>query len=104
MMASPELQPWQWPDAEGRSRVNRVRAGRGVRASFFVPAVTALLHPDEQRRIVAEGHEIGLHGWIHELNAALPYAAERDLMLRAAETLETITGVRPIGARTPSWD
>ncbi|MDQ8154245.1 MAG: polysaccharide deacetylase [Gemmatimonadota bacterium] len=75
-----------------------------VRASFFVPAVSALLHEDEQRRVIAEGHEIGIHGWIHELNSVLPYEAERDLMLRSADTLERITGVRPVGLRTPSWD
>mgnify|MGYP003694716811 CR=1 FL=1 len=74
------------------------------RASFYVPAVTALLHPDEQRRIVAEGHEIGIHGWIHELNSVLPHEAERDLMLRSADTLEQVSGVRPVGLRTPSWD
>jgi peptidoglycan/xylan/chitin deacetylase (PgdA/CDA1 family) len=75
-----------------------------VKATFYVPAVAALLHEDEQRRVVAEGHEIGIHGWIHELNSVLPYEAERDLMLRAAETLERVTGVRPVGMRTPSWD
>jgi len=75
-----------------------------IRISFFVPAVSALLHPDEQRRVVAEGHEIGVHGWIHELNSVLPYEAERDLMLRSADTLERITGKRPVGMRTPSWD
>ena len=66
--------------------------------------MSALLHPDEQRRVVAEGHEIGIHGWIHELNSVLRYEAERDLMLRAADTLERIAGVRPVGMRTPSWD
>ncbi|HLN10438.1 MAG TPA: polysaccharide deacetylase [Xanthobacteraceae bacterium] len=75
-----------------------------VPATFYVPAVAALLHPDEQRRIVAEGHEIGIHGWIHELNSGLPYEAERDLMLRSADTLERITKLRPVGVRTPSWD
>ena len=30
--------------------------------------------------------------------------AERDLMQRSADTLEKITGVRPVGLRTPSWD
>ncbi|MBL8669192.1 MAG: polysaccharide deacetylase [Alphaproteobacteria bacterium] len=75
-----------------------------VKASFYVPAVAALLHPDEQRRVVAEGHEIGIHGWIHELNSVLPYEAERDLMMRAAEVLETVSGQRPVGLRTPSWD
>ena len=157
------LEPWQWPDEQWRTLVNRVRAGRtlrpepwrdgarcavalsfdsdhetnelrdggksigrlcwgqygnrvgvprilkvleryDVRASFYVPAVTALLHPDEQRRVAAAGHEIGIHGWIHELNSALPYEAERDLLMRSADALERIAGVRPVGLRTPSWD
>jgi peptidoglycan/xylan/chitin deacetylase (PgdA/CDA1 family) len=76
----------------------------GVKGSFYVPAVTALLHPAEQRRVVAEGHEIGIHGWIHELNSTLAREAERDLMRRSADTLEQIAGVRPVGLRTPSWD
>ena len=88
----------------GVPRILDLLARYDVKATFFVPAVAALLHPDEQRRVVAEGHEIGIHGWIHELNSVLPYEAERDLMLRAADTLETITGRRPVGLRTPSWD
>jgi peptidoglycan/xylan/chitin deacetylase (PgdA/CDA1 family) len=75
-----------------------------VPASFYVPAVTALLYPDEQQRVVAEGHEVGIHGWIHERNSVLPYAAEKDLMQRSSDILEKITGVRPVGMRTPSWD
>ena len=70
----------------------------------LVPAVAALLHPEEQRRVIAEGHEIGLHGWIHELNSVLPEPVERDLHFRAADQLEKITGVRAVGMRTPSWD
>ena len=158
-----EDQPWTWPEAEWRRRVNQVRAGRSLRppswpggtrcavalsfdsdhetnelrdggnsigrmswgqygnrvgvprilellkkssipATFFVPAVTALLYPDEQRRVIAEGHEIGLHGWIHEINSVLPEKDERELHLRAAETLTGITGTCPVGMRTPSWD
>ena len=88
----------------GVPRILKLLEKYQVKASFYVPAVTALLHPDEQRRVVAEGHEIGIHGWIHELNSVLPYEAERDLMLRAAEVLEKTTGIRPVGLRTPSWD
>jgi peptidoglycan/xylan/chitin deacetylase (PgdA/CDA1 family) len=160
---SEQLEPWQWPEAQWRGLVNRVRAGRtlkpqqwpngarcaialsfdsdhetnelreggesigklsqgqygnrqgiprileilarhNVPASFYVPAVTALLYPDEQRRVADEGHEIALHGWIHERNSVLPEAAERDLMLRSADVLEKIAGRRPVGIRTPSWD
>ena len=75
-----------------------------VNASFYVPAVVALLYPDEQRRVVSEGHEIGIHGWIHELNSTLAYETERDLMLRSADVLERVTRMRPVGMRTPSWD
>jgi peptidoglycan/xylan/chitin deacetylase (PgdA/CDA1 family) len=85
-------------------RILKILERYDIRATFYVPAVAALLHPDEQRRIVAAGHEIGIHGWIHELNSVLPREAERDLMLRSAETLEKITKVRPVGLRTPSWD
>ena len=88
----------------GVPRILAVLKKHGVKASFYVPAVAALLHPEEQRHVVGEGHEIGIHGWIHELNSVLPREAERDLMLRAAETLERVSGVRPVGLRTPSWD
>jgi peptidoglycan-N-acetylglucosamine deacetylase len=96
-----------WGEYGARVGVPRILAmlkKHDVPATFYVPAVAALLHADEQRRVVAEGHEIGIHGWIHELNSVLPYEVERDLMFRAADTLEQITGVRPVGLRTPSWD
>lgn len=89
---------------QGVPRIRKVLDRFGAKASFFVPAVSALLHPEEQAALAAEGHEIALHGWIHERNTELPAEVERDLMLRSADTLETITGQRPVGMRTPSWD
>lgn len=94
----------QYGNRVGVPRILDILRREQVPASFFVPAVAALVYPDEQRRVIAEGHEIGLHGWIHEVNSALPATTERDLHLRSADTLETITGVRPVGMRTPSWD
>lgn len=85
-------------------RILALLARYQVPATFYVPAVSALLYPDEQKRVVAEGHEIGIHGWIHELNSALSYDVERDLMHRSADALERVSGVRPVGLRTPSWD
>lgn len=69
-----------------------------------MPAVSALLHPGELRRYVTEGHEVGMHGWIHERTMTLAAADERELALRSADVLETGTGARPVGIRTPSWD
>jgi peptidoglycan/xylan/chitin deacetylase (PgdA/CDA1 family) len=98
------LSQGQYGNRQGVPRILEILKKFDVKASFFVPAVTALLYPDEQRRVAAEGHEIGIHGWIHERNSELPLAAERDLQMRSAEVLERISGIRPVGIRTPSWD
>jgi peptidoglycan/xylan/chitin deacetylase (PgdA/CDA1 family) len=94
----------QYGSRVGVPRILELLKKASIPATFFVPAVTALLHPEEQVRVIAEGHEIGLHGWIHELNSVLPEAVERDLYLRSSDSLTKITGVRPVGMRTPSWD
>jgi peptidoglycan/xylan/chitin deacetylase (PgdA/CDA1 family) len=94
----------QYGSRVGVPRILEVLRRYGVPASFYVPAVTAQLYPAEQRRVVDDGHEIGIHGWIHELNSGLSYETERDLMQRSADALEQATGVRPVGMRTPSWD
>jgi len=75
-----------------------------IKASFFVPAVVARLYPDSVKQIVAKGHEIGMHGWIHERNSLLTEQQERDLMRRSYTTLREAAGVSPVGIRTPSWD
>ena len=86
-------------------RILKLLERHGVKATFYVPGRRRRCSiPTSSARMIAEGHEIGIHGWIHELNSVLPYEAERDLMLRSADTLEKITGVRPVGMRTPSWD
>ena len=94
----------QYGSRVGVPRILELLKRTGVPATFFVPAVSALLYPNEQRRVIAEGHEIGLHGWIHEVNSTLSEADERDLHLRSCDVLTQITGVRPVGMRTPSWD
>jgi polysaccharide deacetylase family protein (PEP-CTERM system associated) len=42
-------------------------AARSVRATFFVLGLVAKAHPALVRDIQAAGHEIGSHGWSHEL-------------------------------------
>lgn len=85
-------------------RIRALLARHDIRATFFTPAVVAQLHPDEPRELAAEGHEIALHGWIHELNSKLDHRTELDLTLRSADVLERLSGHRPVGIRTPSWD
>ncbi|MCU1572555.1 MAG: polysaccharide deacetylase [Micrococcaceae bacterium] len=73
-------------------------------SSFYVPAVCALLRPHEVPAYAEAGHEVAVHGWIHERNTQLNYEQELDLLGRAVEVLHKQSGVRPTGIRTPSWD
>ena len=77
----------------------------GVPASFFIPAVSDLLHPQMVRDILANGrHEVGVHGWIHEdLPAINNEGEERRLLHDAIESLTKSMGKRPVGYRAPSW-
>ena len=99
-----KLSQGEYGSRVGARRILALLADRGLPATFFMPAVSALLHPDEVRRYAAEGHEVAMHGWIHERIANLSPAEERDLTLRSADVLERSTGTRPVGIRTPSWD
>jgi len=98
------LSAGEYGNRVGVPRIARLLDRYAAKASFYVPAVSALLYPSEQKGLSEAGHEIGLHGWIHELNSVLNYEDERDLMFRASDTLTSITGIRPVGMRTPSWD
>lgn len=75
-----------------------------IPATFFIPAVCALLRPDEAPGYLSRGHEVAVHGWIHERNSLLSREDERELVTRAIDVLEAQIGIRPVGIRTPSWD
>lgn len=94
----------QYGARTGLPRVLALLDDYDVPASFFIPAVSALLYPEEVKRIVEAGHEIGVHGWIHERNSGLEKRDEKELLERAIETLTKLTGKKPSGIRTPSWD
>jgi peptidoglycan/xylan/chitin deacetylase (PgdA/CDA1 family) len=98
------LSQGEYGSRAGVPRIMQLLDEHGITASFFVPAVSALLHPDDIRMFVDRGHEVALHGWIHERNTALPPGVERELALHSADALERLAGTRPVGLRTPSWD
>jgi peptidoglycan/xylan/chitin deacetylase (PgdA/CDA1 family) len=90
---------------DGLPRLLRLLDRQQVPASFFIPAVSAALHPDMVPAIQASGrHEIGVHGWIHERLPVLNDAAEEQrLLTQSIDYLTRVTGKRPVGYRAPSW-
>ena len=86
-------------------RVVRLLDAQRIPASFFIPAVSLMLHPEMAGVIKASGrHEFAVHGWIHEMNTQVPADVERDLVRRALEYLTRVTGTKPVGYRAPSWN
>lgn len=90
----------------GLGRVLDLLAEKGVKATFFVPAHTAASYPDQTRRILAAGHEIGAHGYCHESPIGVEPAEEARLLDAAIAKLQGVLGAgfRPVGYRSPAWD
>ena len=89
----------------GLRRVVELMDRHEIPASFFIPAISLALQPDMVDMIQKSGrHEFWVHGWIHELNTGLDVETERELVSRATDYLEAVTGRRPVGYRAPSWD
>ena len=85
----------------GVFEILRLLRRREVRSTFFVPSAVAEWYPDTVRAIVDEGHEIGLHGHLHERPDLLTPEQEREITTRSIAILEELTGVRPTGYRAP---
>lgn len=73
----------------------------GSKATFFMLGYVAEKHPEIVKRIEAEGHEIGTHGFSH----TLIYQQEPELfkqeLTRAIHYLEDLTGKKVLGHRAP---
>ena len=93
----------------GVGRLLDAFAAAEIKASFATNAAIAERYPELVADIVARGHEIVAHST--DMNGTiatgLVEADERDLIARALDTLERVTGTRPRGwlsiARSQSW-
>ena len=87
-------------------RILKLADKQQIPMSFFVPAMSFILHPEMVGEIQqSKRHEIGVHGWLHEnLPEAKDAAQEQELLTRAIDYLTKATGQRPVGYRAPSWE
>jgi peptidoglycan/xylan/chitin deacetylase (PgdA/CDA1 family) len=85
-------------------RILDLLARHGIRTSFFIPGVVIGTYPQLCERIVAQGHEVGNHGWTHVPPANLKPEEEEAGLVRANEGIARLTGRKPAGYRSPSWD
>jgi peptidoglycan/xylan/chitin deacetylase (PgdA/CDA1 family) len=72
----------------------------GLRVTFFVEGLNTELYPDAVREIAERGHEIGMHGWLHERWHQLDPAEEAAVLARCREAFSRC-GIFPRGFRPP---
>jgi peptidoglycan/xylan/chitin deacetylase (PgdA/CDA1 family) len=87
----------------GVPRLLRLLEDFDLKATFFVPGLTADRYPQTVEQIVAAGHEVGHHSYSHISPVDLGAAGEREDFERALAALERV-GVRPTGHRSALWE
>lgn len=100
-----DLSQNQYGARVGLGRILDLLDRNKIPATFFIPSVSLALSPEMWPMIAKSGrHELGVHGWIHEMNSTLPDSVERRLLVKAIAELRQLTGVTPVGYRAPSWN
>lgn len=84
-------------------RVLEVFRRYGLRQTFFVPGWCIEAYPRAVEAVVAAGHELAHHGYMHEKINQLTPEQERECLLRGIEAIVKVSGRRPRGYRAPSW-
>ncbi|MFC1995068.1 polysaccharide deacetylase [Chloroflexota bacterium] len=75
-----------------------------IKSTWFIPGHTADTYPDIVKEIYTRGHEIGHHGYLHESPNKLSKEKERASSIKGINALMAITGKKPLGYRSPSWN
>ncbi|HAF30094.1 MAG TPA: polysaccharide deacetylase [Bacteroidales bacterium] len=90
---------------QGMPRLLDLYAKHGVKATFFYTGHIAKLVPDVVRMAYKAGHEIGSHGYSHEVNQAfdiLSFDQQKEHLVKSKKILEDIIGEEIISFRAPA--
>jgi peptidoglycan-N-acetylglucosamine deacetylase len=71
-----------------------------LKATFFVPGYDAETNPEIVHRVVAAGHEVAAHGYLHE-RWQVPADEEEALLRKSHQILIDVAGTPPRGWRSP---
>ena len=85
-------------------RILALLAEHGIPGTFFVPGYTAEHHDGLISSIVAAGHEIGHHGYIHLRSDKISADEQRDEIEQGFAALAAAGAPRPVGYRSPAWE
>ena len=88
----------------GVPRILELLKEEDLPATFFVPGWVAEFHQEKVEAIVAAGHEVGHHGYLHEWIDPSEPDREREAIEKGLEALKRMVGVVPKGYRSPAGE
>jgi len=87
---------------KGVDRILRILKKYDLKATFFVPGSIAERYTPEVERILADGHELGHHGYLHEDSYGDTVDEQMAVIERSQKVFEKISGKRAVGFRCTS--
>lgn len=99
-----ELEQRRFGPRRGLHRIVELLDEFSVKGSFYVPGAVMEIYPWIVPGLLAEGHEVGLHGYHHEGMQTLDDDAFRAVMARSLEVFRAQGGRTPVGFRSPAWE
>src|SRR5574340_926175 len=85
----------------GIGRVLDILDKHNIKSTFFVSGVTAERYPNSVRAIRDRGHDLAGHAYEHEELHLFSRAEETEIIRKTIEAIEKVSGVRPLGWRSP---
>ncbi|MBL4757161.1 MAG: polysaccharide deacetylase [Rhizobiales bacterium] len=76
----------------------------GLKQSFFIPGWCMEQYPQAVEAILAGGHEIGHHGYLHEDPTEHSTEEQRYWFEKALDVHQRMTGAKPKGYRAPIYN
>ncbi len=73
----------------------------GVKQTFFVPGWCAEQFPKAVEAMMEGGHEVAMHGYLHEYPNMMTKDQEAFWTHKATEAITKVTGKKPVGYRAP---
>ena len=98
----------QWDNLESRveentNKILEILDERNIRASFFMLGWIAERFPNLVKKISNEGHEIGSHGYAHELVYKMDVERFKNDIRKSLQIIENIINKKVLGYRAPSF-
>jgi peptidoglycan/xylan/chitin deacetylase (PgdA/CDA1 family) len=89
--------------ATGVWRLIQLLDDRSVAGTFCWVGRCVEDRPDAVARAHASGHESAIHSWDHRYYTPMSLDEQLDDMRRTIAAIENVTGIRPVGHKTPAW-